>query len=110
MIHSAQAQKECIANSDEEESEEVSPQNRSVFQRDHYYTLDTFLLSVMTHCPKEGVTLTQLCLKTGIGIKQITSKMRQLENRGTVVVQMRNEGRKFMKFYLLKESESVCGV
>lgn len=107
MIHSAQAQKESIPNSDEDEPGEVSPRNRSVFQRDHFYTMDAFLMSVIRQFPKEGVTLSQLCLQTGIGIKQLTSKLRQLETRGSLVVQMRNEGRKFMKFYLLRASECM---
>ena len=63
----------------------------------------------MKKSPKEGVSLAQLAAITGMSIKRLTTKLKQLENSGRVQIQMKNEGRSFIKYYVLRESVVLSG-
>lgn len=110
VIRRYQAQKQQVPSSDEEDETSKTPvQSHRIFQRDHYYTVSSFLITAMKKSPKEGVSLAQLAAITGMSIKRLTTKLKQLENSGRVQIQMKNEGRSFIKYYVLRESVVLSG-
>ena len=105
-----QAQKQQVPSSEEEDETSKTPiQNHCIFQRDHYYTMSSFLLTAMKKSPKEGVSLSQLAAITGMSVKRLTTKLKLLETSGRVQIRMKNEGRSFIKYYVLRESAASLG-